>query len=477
MKKGRSLPVLIWAGLAVHLSWLSLAGCTSPQASRHPTVATTTITIPTTAVVPTGLVRAVQERLFQRGRTLFAAHRYGEAVKVFRHLIETHPRTPLLEETHWWLGQAYEGDGRWDEALAEYRILTRLAPITEGARWREAGSRIRELEQQFHRERRRMGPVVGVLIPASRLPEAAELASWIQSLQRGGITTLLLEIGTAFKEILPIAHREGLQVFASMAPRRMDLVAPRLEWYDRSLDDTGHRLRPSRYLDLFHPGLQEYLKGFMQDLAKSGIDGILFRNDAPLGPRDGFSSYALQGFQQDFGKPLVPSQLFVQTNGVASGSVYAPEFWRWAGWKSRERVKVLAGLARIMRQQAPGLQVALEIHSESLSDPVTALAQFSEDLLEAKRQGFGLFLIDPSRAASMPGRGADGLGGPLFTERVREMVGEPHAIWISMPLPTGDVARLGERLTLDVNHAVPVQGMGLIYLDNSSLDNFPPIPE
>lgn len=477
MKRYWVFPVLVGAFLTLGPSW---AGCAGLWASRSPA-----------AGPPARLALEVQERLFQQGQAYFAAHRYDQAAQVFRRLVETYPQTPLRAETHWWLGQTYEAAGRWDAALAEYRILTGLAPGSAGTvetRRQEAERRIPELERRLREGRKPAGPVVGVLIPASLLPGTGELEAWVQTLVRSGITTLLLEIGTqdpaprgvffrtsladtvraAFEEVLPVAHRQGLQVFASLTPRRMPWVDSRLGWSDRTFDDTGGQLHPSPYLDLFHPGYQEYLMGLMSDLVKTGINGVLFRNDAPPGPRDGFTAFALRGFQRDFGKALAPSQLFPGAREAGSGAAYAPEFWRWAGWKARERVKILARLVRMMRQQAPELQVALEIHPESINDPVTALVQVGEDLLEAKRSGFELFLIGPPRSGPRPDRVPDGSGGLPLGERLRELVGEPKATWVSAPLPTRDVAHLGERLSLDVDRAAPAQGMGLIYLGSPS---------
>ncbi len=485
-----SMPaVLMWTALVLALGW---AGCAGPQPSR-----------PLSSDSAAGPAQEAQERLFNLGRTHFTEHRYEEAVQVFRRLVEAYPQSPLRAEAHWWLGQAYEATGQWDAALAEYRTLVRSGPAgsaPDGRRWQEADGRIRELEGLRGTGPRTDGSVVGVLFPASHLPPAGELERWIQSLKRGGITTLLLEVGTGewepvrrtyeggkppapgvffrtrlaptvregFEEVVPIAHRYGLQVFASLTPRRMSWIDSRLGWHDWSLDYAGLQLQPSLYLDLFHPGLQEYLTGLLRDLVQTKIDGVLFRNDAPLGPRDGFSSFALRGFEKDFGKPLVPSRLFLRTKDDRNGSVYAPEFWRWAGWKAREQVKVLARLVHMMRRQVPEFQVALEIHPESVTDPIHALVYFSEDLLEAKRRGFELFLIGPSRNGSRPGRVVGETTVPSIPERLREMVGEGGAIWVSTPLPTRDVARLGERLTMDIERAAPAKGMGLIFLESSA---------
>ena len=49
--------------------------------------------------------------------------------------------------------------------------------------------------------------------------------------------------------------------------------------------------------------------------AVTGVDGVLFRADAPLGPTDGLSAYGLRGFERDFDIKLDPRKLFTPPNG------------------------------------------------------------------------------------------------------------------------------------------------------------------
>ena len=57
---------------------------------------------------------------------------------------------------------------------------------------------------------------------------------------------------------------------------------------------------------------------------------------------------------------------------------YPPEFWRWVGWKARERTKILERLGRAMRLHATNLQLALEVHQEAVTDPRAALVYYGK---------------------------------------------------------------------------------------------------
>ncbi|HKW86692.1 MAG TPA: hypothetical protein VJM82_06460, partial [Nitrospiraceae bacterium] len=226
------------------------------------------------------------------------------------------------------------------------------------------------------------------------------------------------------------------------------------------------KLRPSPNLDLFNPAFQEYLTGFLTDLADTGIDGVLFRADAPLGLPEGFSSHGLAGFEHDFGIRLDPSKLFARSDqtGPSPRSLepqarqeHPPEFWRWVGWKARGTLKVLDQLRRAMRQHSPRLQFALEVHPETVTAPVEALAEYGEDLLEAKRSRFDYYLLGAQHAAVQS-----------VVKRLIELLGGADRIWVAAPLPEGDLAGLGERLRPTADRASRAKGIGVMYMNASS---------
>jgi hypothetical protein len=263
----------------------------------------------------------------------------------------------------------------------------------------------------------------------------------------------------------------------------MNWLNRQLGWNDVMLDRMTGRLATSSELDLFHPAYQEYLIGFLADLAATGIDGVLFRAEAPSGPQEGFSAYGLRGFERDFAVKLDPETLvFPDTtagrvapvrNGQPARQEGTQDYWRWLGWKARETITVLARLRHAVRQRAPVLQFALELHREAVSDPVTALVQYGEDLLEAKAVRFDFYVTAdgpaPASFVTVPPPGtipAVVRPGGTFANRVVELLGAADDIWLAKPLPSGDAARPWMRVAPAADRASLASGLGLVYLES-----------
>ncbi|MGH7164239.1 MAG: hypothetical protein ACREIS_01795, partial [Nitrospiraceae bacterium] len=365
----------------------------------------------------------------------------------------------------------------------------------------EAQSRISGLEPLVGASATRPGPLTVIAVASQALRAIPDPDRWMAALDASGATTLLMDVGTprghepagvffqtgsavmlhdAFGELVPVAHRHGLSVFAAVTLRCMDWLAPQLGWHDWTYDRTRLQLRPSVYLDIFHPTFQDYLAGFLSDLAETGVDGVLFRNDAPLGPADGFSPYGIRVFEREFDVKLVPGKLFSSSGpaplraraseSLASSRVpsSAPEFWRWAGWKARASLGITDRLMRALRARAPRLQFVLELHQQTVTNPLEGLVQYGEDLLEAKRFRFDYFFTvlelssDPSRM-----RSAGQNGHKLVISRMVELIGSPERIWVTSTIPEEDLLEPGAALHLSVDRVRLGQEIGLVYLTKS----------
>jgi hypothetical protein len=345
----------------------------------------------------------------------------------------------------------------------------------------------------------KLNGVTALSVAPADVPASDELERWVHDLLQRGITMVVLEIGTGsesprttstggrratgiyfrsqwaetirdiFGELVPSAHRQGLAVCAAVSLRRIDWVDPTLAWQDRAYDVDHRQLRLSPYPDLFHPAFQEYLVGLLTDLADTGVDGMLFRNEAALGPYDGFSAFGRRAFERDFQIRVDPLRLFTGAtpprHAVGSGDKtwenYSPDFWRWAGWKARERVKILERLARAMRLHGSGLHMALEVHPEAVTDPRAALVRYGEDLLEAKRR-FQYFLLRSSSDAQTTG--VNGHQSLALIEQMKGLVGGAARIWITMPQPTSDETGIG--VSSQADRADLGKDIGLIYRSN-----------
>jgi hypothetical protein len=485
------LPGRISHRLLVFLVILILAGCA-----------------PSVRVMPGDEVQAL---LIQQAQGHFAEGRYEASARILRRVVESYPRSPRQAEARWWLARSYEQSGFFKAALAEYRLLASLPPAGQPQQANyvpEARNRIAALEQRLGILANTSRGLTGLQVSPRAIPDAAAVEQWMQGIGQAGITMLVLDAGTkpnagheaspagvyfrtswaatikdVFGYAVPAAHRQGLAVFASVSLRQMNWLDRQLGWNDVALDRMTGRLAASNELDLFHPAYQEYLIGFLADLAATGVDGVLFRAEAPSGSQEGFSVHALRGFERDFAVKLDPVTLVFPDamagrvapvrNGQPARQEGTQDYWRWLGWKARESITVMARLRHAVRRRAPVLQFALELHREAVSDPMTALVQYGEDLLEAKAVRFDFYVTadgpSPASFVTVPPPGtvpAVVRPGGTFVNRAVELLGEADDIWLAKPLPAGDPARPWARVAPAADRALLPSGLGLIYLES-----------
>lgn len=453
----------------------------------------------------------VQALLIQQAQGHFAEGRYEASIRILRRVVETYPQSPRQAEARWWLARSYEQSGFFKAALGEYRLLAAQPPPSQPQQVNyapEAKNRIAALEKRLGILANTSRGLVALQVSPRGLPDAVSIDQWMQGINQAGITMLVLDAGSKpgigrdaspagayfktswaamIKDVygyaVPAAHRRGLAVFASVSLRQMNWLDRQLGWNDAMMDRSTGRLVVSPELDLFHPAYQEYLIGFLADLAATGIDGVLFRAEAPSGPQEGFSPYGLRGFERDFAVTLDPATLaFPDTtagrvapvrNGQPVRQEGTQDYWRWLGWKARETVTVITRLRHAVRQRAPVLQFALELHREAVSDPLTALLHYGEDLLEAKAVRFDFYVTAdgpaPASFVTVPPPGtvpAVVRPGGTFVSRAVELIGDADDIWLAKPLPAGDPARPWARVAPAADRASLASGLGLVYLES-----------
>ncbi len=260
------------------------------------------------------------------------------------------------------------------------------------------------------------GPPLGweVFSPGDAMKSHATFRSWIVSFKGNGANTLLLqrhllghrhESKIQWKDLVREAHRQRVRVYAVLNLREGLFDGDSHGWSDVHLNADSGALRPSRSPDLLHPEFQELIKSASLDLATAGVDLIVFRFDPPSGPFDGFSQHGLDGFRRDFNHRLSPRKLFTsggrQWTQDSPGVMpvarvrggFAPEFWRWVGWKNREYLNVLDGVMAAVRQQQPGARFGIELHTDTIVNPRRALVRYTEDFLESRRRLFDRFIV------------------------------------------------------------------------------------
>ena len=363
--------------------------------------------------------REIVAGLMQSGREAISQGRLERAIGLLRRIGESYPDAPERPEATLLLAQTLEAHGDSVLALAEYRRLTAEFPQTPQALL--ARARIPDIERQMRPPPVSAAGPVGTYIPVSqidRLDERellrlrqADTDTVVVEVARQGLTRSgRLEAGVYFKtdwapvirdslgDLVASAHRRQIQVWAALSIRRMDWIEARLGWSDWRYNPSSGELIPADTVDVLHPAVWEYLLGLLMDLAATGIDGILFMAEPPSGAVDGFSSFALRAYQRDMGQAVDPGGLHLRAQPALS---FAPEFWRWIGWKQREQRKAVDAIVRALRTTYPKLKVAVEVHPESISNPRAALAWYAEDFLDLRHSQADYVAISlaPAQAA------------------------------------------------------------------------------
>jgi tetratricopeptide (TPR) repeat protein len=362
--------------------------------------------------------REVAIAILQSGRQALAQGRFDRAINLFRRVQEGYPDSPERPEATLLLAQALEASGEVGSAISEYRRLNSEFPQAPQAVL--ARAKIPELERRAVPPLPAVSRVVGVYVRSSRLETIDERE--LMRVRQSGANTLVVEIarnrgmekrqaGVYFKtdwapvlkdrlaSVVREARRQGIQVWAAMSMRRMDWIDPALDWSDWRYSLQTLELVRGETVDLLHPAVPEYLVGLLSDLAAAGVNGILLAADPYSAPEDGFSPHALRRYTREIGSSPDPSRFQLAQSRERLG--FAPEFWRWVGWKQREQLKIIDGVFQAVRKAYPQLKIAIEIHPESVTAPRVALAWYAEDLLDLRRYRFD-YVAFPLSSASEP---------------------------------------------------------------------------
>ena len=417
-----------------------------------------------------------EERLLQDAKLAFMRADYPEAVLLFHRFVKTHPRSHLTPEAQWWLARSYEQSGNLRLALARYQRLGQSSanPYRQEASLR-ANQLIKELGIEAVSTRAR-----GLMVQFQDLPGKAAQSLMAQH-HLGTGSVMLLDIGCPVQQpssLAPVEQKtenskwrnaygqdlegvivdaadSGQLVFLGVSLPCLGLFSKeaereRSQWHEWSFDPTSQRQYLSPYFSLFSSGYQTAMRELLLMFSQLKIAGIVFRDQTPLGPYDGISPIAIKRFESAFDVSLDPVMLFgrgevVRASQSGSGEfqdltvpAYSNMFWKWAGWKARERLRVMSELVVLLREANPHLQFGVEFHPESLYAPVYALANFSEDWVETTHASFDFFvthLPNPSYSETQTKHDKwSPSNSPMFqrdlVERVVEYLDDPQKVWV-----------------------------------------------
>ncbi len=428
-----------------------------------------------------------QSRLLNEARADYAQGRYATAVRLLERFLSAYPGSPHLAEARWWLARSYEDLGDLRAALAHYRTLAAGATgVREDSYEMQAMRRLEELRRAGDRPGTAAAARTALMLSPARLPPLAGLERWMQGLVRAGVTTVVLEAVTSdgttppgvyfdtrlapvhrdvFSLVLPMAKRVGLAIFAAISLQRLPWVDSSSDWLNAVYDPEERRMRPSATVDLLNPAVQEQLVGLAADLARTGIEGVLVR----FGEEKDFfaecGEAARTRFAGVFGTAAEPAN-FCSVAG-RSLETMPPEFWRWVGWKSQERLRLIERIREAMRQKRPHMVVALEVHPEAAVDPLRALVDYGEDLVSLTQRGFDLVLAKPVASmgeASRSGSGESATNGlNVFLRWMNERAFDIRRLWVTNVVRVRDARALEEGIPSPPSRAWLPDEVNLLY--------------
>jgi poly-beta-1,6-N-acetyl-D-glucosamine N-deacetylase len=198
--------------------------------------------------------------------------------------------------------------------------------------------------------------------------------------------------------VLQAAHDRGLMVFAWMTTRYADYGMPHAESYRciRYNFET-RQYEKGKGLTIFSEDVISYLENLYADLARYPVDGILFQDDLVLRHTEGFSVDALNKFEQRFGIPLNPFDLY---EGVYEGDAgryyvrhYTERYRLFARFKNDAILELVRRLQVVARRNNPNVYFAINLMYEAITMPDNALLWLAQDAEASANAGIDYFSV------------------------------------------------------------------------------------
>ena len=253
------------------------------------------------------LTRQTDERILHQARADYQEGRDAKVINDLNRFLSVHSNSPKETEARWLLAQSYQRSGSYRAALKQYTILSQKIP--PGEKQKEAQKRIIELEQHLKEVGSEPAAIKSVRVSLARISEITQDPGILEKLSEEGVTNVVIDFGCSEKVLLPLQtavktsggasqvqmtssvaqiHQNGLRAFAGINLRCLGYLNSQAnkQWLDGSYDSVTRKVHLSRYYDLFHPQYQKLMAYEIKMLTASGIHGIVFLAEAPLGMYD-----------------------------------------------------------------------------------------------------------------------------------------------------------------------------------------------
>ena len=416
------------------------------------------------------------ERAFRRAD-------YSDAIRLLNRFLHDHPHSSRLPEARWWLARSYQESGRLSSAAEHFRLLVRAQ--THNQYQAEAQARLSHIEG-VGRGTTKSHAVKGILVSLESMRTSVGVALMNAANREINGSMMLLNVpcgveGNGSHETPPFSFKflttmiqdmnaRGTAVYLGVTLRCLGRFAEGQSgvtefWKDWEYVPQSGTVQRSRYFSLNVPGYREFLVEWLSQFRNLPLRGVVIRHEVPIGMYEGMHPLALQSFQQAFNVDFDPVRVFSERRPgpiTASHAVLPDVFWKWAGWKARERLHTFQDVVETLRGRLPHVQFGIEIQLQSVADPVHGLVHFAEDWIDVTRGPFDVFVtvLQGPRASAThavsQGSSAPGSEGwdVSLIDRMAQYLGRPEKIWTILPSPA--------LRSLRPSHKLP-KGVGRVY--------------
>lgn len=403
----------------------------------------------------------------QQAQQAFLRADYSTAVQLLNRFLRTHPQSPRSLEVRWWLARAYQKTGRLSSAVEHLRFLANTP--TWNVYQADARYRAAQLEERLGTSMAgRAGK--GVLLSLSSVQTPGYVDFALSTSREIAGDTILLDVPCRVDEVpsdsrqsfffdamrsaVEHMHSQEKAIYLGVTLRCLGQFARESEsdnWKDWAYDPSSGTLRRSSYYSLHFGGYQAFLMEWLVQLRDLPLTGLVIRNEAPVGLSEGFSPLAVPLFSREFGVAFDPVRMFNDERAMLgpdteSGVHFPAVFWKWAGWKARERHRIIRSLVQTLRVRLPHLEFGMTLQPQSVTDPVRGLIHFAEDWGDVARGPFDMFVIriegsDPAVvhpiSQGSPTGFSENNDGVTAVAEMAQHLGEPEKIWTIMALRSG----------------------------------------
>ena len=431
----------------------------------------------------------VEQRVLDEAKRAFLQADYPDAIRLLHRFVQNHPQSSRVMEARWWLARSYQEAGHLSSAAEHFRSLVHAQ--TRNQYQAEARSRLSQIKDVV-RGTTKSEASKGILVSLESVQTSIgpALMSAANREINGSMVLLNVPCGVeengarktnpfSFKSLATTVQdmsARGMAVYLGVTLRCLGRFAegqPGVTefWKDWEYVPQSGIVQQSPYFSLNVPGYREFLVEWLSQFHNLPLRGLVIRHEVPVGMYEGVHPLALKSFQRAFNVDFDPIRVFSKRRPVsttASRAVLPAVFWKWAGWKARERLRLFQNVVETVRGRLPHVQFGIEVQLQSVADPVRGLVHFAEDWIDVTHGAFDLFVTDlkgarasATHAASRrsSASGSEGWDVSLI-ERMARHLGHPEKIWTLLPRPSPRTLRQSDRLPEGVGrvydaHAIP----------------------